>query len=465
MVNHSVVWSISDCGPIAVRLRRVPLQLTALSSLLMLSLADNKITSLPSKLFLHLPRLKSLSLQGNPLTTLPLTLGGLTALEFLNFDSAHLSSPPRDIVVKSVHAVLLYLRRAWAGRIKGCLDLSECDLTEVPLQVTGWSPALPPSIDEDQDGVEMLDAEDDDGVRDVLDESEEEESTEQYKEVTVMGGGGEKEYFIVDDDEGRTERAQERLAGAVAVGFLEGEAGGVEDGRYVDMETDKSFDEEDDIGPSIPSAPDILRVQEEGEAEEEEEDDEELREEWWLATGGPWADKGQRGWGLPGDDREWDEVHGETEEEEGGVSGDWMDGEASGTFTLHKEELESLGDADADCEGIQSLWSLDLRRNGLGSLRDEIGMMANLRVLLLCDNTLRELPSVLGQLSQLRRLSASNNLITTLPPDLGGLHGSLTLLDLSHNKLASLPSALPSLSALESLCLDDNAIKVNAPLC
>jgi hypothetical protein len=35
-----------------------------------------------------------------------------------------------------------YLKRAWQGRVTGKLDLSALDLTDIPLEVTGWAPQV-----------------------------------------------------------------------------------------------------------------------------------------------------------------------------------------------------------------------------------------------------------------------------------------------------------------------------------
>ena len=104
-------------------LEEVPSELATITGLVMLSLSNNHISVLPAQMFTGMPVLKSLNVGGNPLEKLPLTLGGLSKLEYLEFDASDgLTSPPRDITVKSVVAVVTYLKRVWAGRHSATLD-------------------------------------------------------------------------------------------------------------------------------------------------------------------------------------------------------------------------------------------------------------------------------------------------------------------------------------------------------
>ena len=64
----------------------------------MLSLSNNRIAELPALTLTKMPLLKSLNVNGNPLSKLPLTIGGLSKLDYLEFDASEtLLSPPRDI--------------------------------------------------------------------------------------------------------------------------------------------------------------------------------------------------------------------------------------------------------------------------------------------------------------------------------------------------------------------------------
>ncbi|KAJ1479095.1 hypothetical protein T484DRAFT_1815570, partial [Baffinella frigidus] len=80
----------------------IPDDLKTLTGLKHLDLAANNISALPASIFGRLSVLRSLSVKGNPITFLPLTLGGLEHLEYLDFDPGLLTSPPRDISIKSV---------------------------------------------------------------------------------------------------------------------------------------------------------------------------------------------------------------------------------------------------------------------------------------------------------------------------------------------------------------------------
>lgn len=80
------------------------------------------------------------------------------------------------------------------------------------------------------------------------------------------------------------------------------------------------------------------------------------------------------------------------------------------------------------------------------------------KMLNLCRNNLRELPSTIEQLPNLEVLLLSDNKLSTLPDVIGKL-GKLKLLDLCHNELIKLPDSFCLLSALEDLMLAANKLK------
>jgi hypothetical protein len=94
---------------------------------------SDKIADLPAHTFTKMPLLKSLNVNGNPLSKLPLTIGGLSKLEYLEFDASEaLLSPPRDITVKSVVAVVTYLKRAWGGKANTAIPNTICTQRDSP---------------------------------------------------------------------------------------------------------------------------------------------------------------------------------------------------------------------------------------------------------------------------------------------------------------------------------------------
>ncbi|GIL70394.1 hypothetical protein Vretimale_3584 [Volvox reticuliferus] len=78
-----------------------------------------------------------------------------------------------------------------------------------------------------------------------------------------------------------------------------------------------------------------------------------------------------------------------------------------------------------------------------------------LKMLVLDDNLLQELPEEIGQLKRLERLSVSGNRLHALPPAIGGLE-SLQALVVSRNALETLPDELGSCARLEELDAQSN---------
>ena len=101
---------------------------------------------------------------------------------------------------------------------------------------------------------------------------------------------------------------------------------------------------------------------------------------------------------------------------------------------------------------------LNLRKNDLTVLPEEIGFFTGLFYLDLQDNKLNSLPDSIGKLTALRMLDVSRNALTILPNSLGDLI-LLQSLDLCDNKLRTLPKAIEELSALEMVFLSRNLIR------
>lgn len=100
---------------------------------------------------------------------------------------------------------------------------------------------------------------------------------------------------------------------------------------------------------------------------------------------------------------------------------------------------------------------LDLSRNKIKKLPENIGSFSSLRWLDLHSNNLESLPDSIGSLVRLTYLNLCNNRLTSasLPSTMGFLT-SLKTLNLGLNKLDNLPPTLVALNSLEELGLFDN---------
>ncbi|XP_028278517.1 leucine-rich repeat-containing protein 18 [Parambassis ranga] len=100
---------------------------------------------------------------------------------------------------------------------------------------------------------------------------------------------------------------------------------------------------------------------------------------------------------------------------------------------------------------------LDLSRNLIQELPDNIGNFSSLKWLDLHSNKLKSLPESIGNLVGLTHLNFSNNNLTAvgLPPALGHLT-NLRSLNLGMNQLDALPPTLRALDNLQELGLFDN---------
>ena len=115
---------------------------------------------------------------------------------------------------------------------------------------------------------------------------------------------------------------------------------------------------------------------------------------------------------------------------------------------------------------LSNLTKLWLYSNQLsGSIPAALGNLANLTSLRLFGNQLRgEIPPALGQLTNLERLDLDDNgLSGSIPPELGNL-AKLTWLDLFSNQLSgTIPSELSNLTNLEVLRLFSNQLSGSIP--
>jgi hypothetical protein len=100
---------------------------------------------------------------------------------------------------------------------------------------------------------------------------------------------------------------------------------------------------------------------------------------------------------------------------------------------------------------------LGLYQQGLTSLPETIGQLANLQKIWLSGNKLSSLPGTIGQLKSLTTLDLSYNQLSSLPVTIGELK-SIQILRLNNNKLSSLPETIWELKALTYLSLSSNKL-------
>jgi hypothetical protein len=99
---------------------------------------------------------------------------------------------------------------------------------------------------------------------------------------------------------------------------------------------------------------------------------------------------------------------------------------------------------------------LDLSRNALDALPDDLPRLHRLRVVFCSDNRFTELPAVLGRCPQLEMVGFKANRIRTVPGD--ALPPRLRWLILTDNAIESLPPALGQRPRLQKLMLAGNRL-------
>eukprot|EP00127_Corallochytrium_limacisporum_P004728 Clim_evm82s172 gene=Clim_evmTU82s172 len=107
---------------------------------------------------------------------------------------------------------------------------------------------------------------------------------------------------------------------------------------------------------------------------------------------------------------------------------------------------------------LPNLEVLILTRNKLCKLPEFLGLLVTLKVLQIDANELLELPISVGELVHMEQLYLQRNSLTTLPSSLGCCQ-ALRTVDLSYNQLVSVPDVLFHLPELKDLKLSRNRIK------
>jgi len=129
---------------------------------------------------------------------------------------------------------------------------------------------------------------------------------------------------------------------------------------------------------------------------------------------------------------------------------------------LQDNMLSSL-DGGGSFSDLSEIQVLDLHKNSLEKLPEDIGHLANVRALYIQDNKLKQLPNSLGSLKNLQTLNISGNCLKEIPSSISGLV-SLKTLDVRKNpKLKRIPREVAHLRGLETLLLDEEHIEYPQP--
>ncbi|KAK2157305.1 hypothetical protein LSH36_193g00019 [Paralvinella palmiformis] len=106
---------------------------------------------------------------------------------------------------------------------------------------------------------------------------------------------------------------------------------------------------------------------------------------------------------------------------------------------------------------MTALVQLSVTRNSLKAVPPSIGRLENLRTLNLCANAITELPDAVTELIMLSHLDVSHNQLKSLPAKIGKLENLITMI-LSHNHLEELPQSAAELGKLRHLMLSNNRL-------
>ena len=115
-----------------------------------------------------------------------------------------------------------------------------------------------------------------------------------------------------------------------------------------------------------------------------------------------------------------------------------------------------------NCDFMKNLSTIDLRYNTLQSVAEELFQLDNLNTLLLCNNSLQELPVDLPWVTQtLRTLHLSQNSLSTLPKCFAD--SKIIELYLDKNSFHSIPQCVLQLTCLKNLNIKDNPAITEIP--
>ncbi|KTG05621.1 hypothetical protein cypCar_00022843, partial [Cyprinus carpio] len=139
---------------------------------------------------------------------------------------------------------------------------------------------------------------------------------------------------------------------------------------------------------------------------------------------------------------------------------DMVDEQISGCENLQDLLLSNnaLTQLPGSIGSLKRLTTLKVDDNQLMFLPDTIGGLTTLDELDCAFNEIEALPSTTGQCVNLRTFAADHNLLTQMPPEMGSLK-NVTVLFLHSNKLESLPEEMGDMQKLKVINLSDNKLK------
>ncbi|XP_064085942.1 leucine-rich repeat-containing protein 47-like [Macrobrachium nipponense] len=103
------------------------------------------------------------------------------------------------------------------------------------------------------------------------------------------------------------------------------------------------------------------------------------------------------------------------------------------------ERIEEEGGVDPSVYELSQLNFLRISKSPLTTIKDDVGLLANLTSLILQLNKLEKLPVTVGNLTKLKVLDVSFNSLEDLPSEINKL-SNLSTLNLGSNKIRALPS-------------------------
>ena len=117
-------------------------------------------------------------------------------------------------------------------------------------------------------------------------------------------------------------------------------------------------------------------------------------------------------------------------------------------LSLKKQKLSQVPDLNP----FPNLQWLDLSRNKLKEVPEEIGALINLQYLDMSKNQIDLIPKEIGKLVNLKQLYLNQNNIAYLPPQIGKLI-NLEILDLWDNEITDFPETMKEIKSLKKLDL------------
>lgn len=117
-------------------------------------------------------------------------------------------------------------------------------------------------------------------------------------------------------------------------------------------------------------------------------------------------------------------------------------------LSLKKQKISQVPDLNP----FPNLQWLDLSRNKLKEVPEEIGALINLQYLDMSKNQIDFIPKEIGKLINLKQLYLNQNNIASLPPQIGKLI-NLEILDLWDNEISVLPETIKEIANLKKLDL------------